>query len=133
MEGIVILLIMLAVFACEVFLFRNVMMNYKDCSGYKLLFLIIFSVITAVCAVAVILEGYGLFANTKALNSGNLTKDMISSLKYEIASEKRSTITGSITGITSFILSLLAFLLIKKEWKRELNKPKKKWDLNNIK
>lgn len=128
-----ILLIILAVFICEVFLFRNVMMNYKDCSGYKTLLLIIFSVITALCAVVVIIEGDSLYYNTRALNTNSIAQDMILSLKYEISSEKRSVIIGSITGIVSFLLSFLVFLSIKKEWKRELNKPKKKWNLNNLK
>lgn len=128
-----ILLIILAVFICEVFLFRNVMMNYKDCSGYKILLLIIFSVITALCAVVVIIEGDSLYYNTRALNTNSIAQDMILSLKYEISSEKRSVIIGSITGIVSFLLSFLVFLSIKKEWKRELNKPKKKWNLNNLK
>ncbi|MDV3429482.1 MAG: hypothetical protein LIR50_21075 [Bacillota bacterium] len=133
MEDIFIFGVIFIVAVCEIFLFKNIMVNYKDCSGYKILLLIILAVTTALCAVAVIIEGCNMYENTKNLNLNNLTPDMISSLNYEIASEKVSIIRGAIVGLSSFLLTFLVFLFIKKEWKREIDRPKKKWNWNKIK
>lgn len=134
MGGIITIIVFVLVITCEVFLFKNILVNYKDCSGFKTVLLIFFAVTAVLCAVMALSEGYSFNENTKILNeANNLSQEMILALKGDMLIEKRNITISSIAGFILILLSYIVYISIKSEWKKELNRPKKKWDFNKIK
>ncbi|MDV3429484.1 MAG: hypothetical protein LIR50_21085 [Bacillota bacterium] len=119
MGGNITIAIFVLVVTCEVFLFKNILVNYKGCSRLKIGLQILFAVSAVLCSAMLLLEVYSFSENSEIISTAaNLNQDMILSLKNETLIDKRNIIISVISCSISFLLSYLVFISMKREWKK---------------
>jgi uncharacterized membrane protein len=130
---IIILGIILAVISAK-FIIKNFLVNYKGSeSGFKNVCDILLIVISLLCSFISIWGGFSARATLITLqNPSALSEEMIQMLNKSIVEGTQAVIITIIFGYVCFILAYLLFKTIENEIQRELDRPKRKWNLDLI-
>lgn len=130
---IIILGIILAIIS-GIFVVKNFLVNYKGSeSGFKNVSNILLIVVSLICSLVSVWEGFSVKEILLRLeNPSGMSEEMIQMLKKTATEQTKDVIVAIIVGYLCFLLAYLVFKSIEKEIKRELDRPKRKWDWSKI-
>lgn len=130
---IIILGIILAVVSA-IFLIKNFLVDYKGGdNGFKIVGEILLIVVSLLCSLVSVWEGFGIVQVLSTLKTPTgLLEEEIRLLNHTVAEYTKDVNTAIIVGYVCFILAYLIFRSIQKDIRREIDKPKRRWDWNKI-
>lgn len=134
---IIIILGMILAVISAIFVIKNFLVSYKGSeSGFKNVCDILLILVSLFSSLISVWGGFSLRELLIRLQNpsdlSNLSEEMIQLLKKTIVDQSREVTIAIIVGYVCFTLAYLIFKTIEKEIQREIDKPKRKWDLNKI-
>lgn len=126
--GLILLIAMVVIVVKKVF----IGLKSTD-SGIINILLIIICLIGLFCSFSAFLGVFRIHGSTIVLNTEkNISSEQIASIKSVISETKTSNISSLVVGYISLVLDYIAYKVIEKKKKQELERDKKHWNLNKL-